>query len=287
MSTIIITGANGFIGSELVNYFHKKGDKVITFSRKKSNKFPEDVEFCEYDLLQAPNEEPFSRADYIIHTAFQIYSNEVKNSSEINFAGTKRLLELSEKYGLKKFVYFSTFSAHAGARSQYGLSKLEIEKLFDPARHLVLKPGLVLGNGGLFFALRNLIASKKIIPVFAGGQQPVQTIDVADIVKIIDIAFTKNISGIFPLGHPQVLSMKDINIAIAGMSGKKIKFFSIPYALGFFMLSIADLLHIKLPISKENLRGLKYGISYDTSTLKDIFNFELRNCSQSFESLKK
>ncbi len=285
MATIIITGANGFIGNELVNYFHSKGNKVMAFARQKHEEMPDGVEFFNYDLSQPPPEEPFMHADYVIHTAFQIFSTKTKNASSINLKGTQQLLELSEKYNIKKFVYFSSFSAHEGAHSQYGLSKLEIEKTIDITKHIVLKPGLVLGKGGLFNAIRNLISGSSIIPVFAGGKQKVQTVYINDLMRLIEIAFEKNISGTFPLGEKKPLTMKELNKAIAGMSGKKIKFISIPYSIGFLILSVANFLHIKLPISKENIRGLKYGITYDTSVIKDIFGFELRNYDQSLKEL--
>lgn len=286
MSTIIITGANGFIGKELIKYFYSKDNKIIAFARKKPEHIPDDVEFFNYDLSMNPPEEPFSRADFIIHAAFLPYSLKNKNSSEINLTGTKQLLQLTKKYSLKKFVYFSSFSAHQNTRSNYGISKFEIEKIFDQSVDLILKPGLVLGNGGIFNSLRKIISSSKIIPVFAGGNQKVQTICIHDLIKIIDIALEKNITGIFPVANENILTMKEINLAIAKQAGKNIKLMSIPYAIGFIILSIAGFFKINLPISKENLLGLKYGITYDTKYIKKVFNIDLLSFEKCIKEIR-
>jgi nucleoside-diphosphate-sugar epimerase len=287
MATIIITGANGFIGSELLKYLHSAGNKIIALARTKPFECPSDVDFQEYNLLSEVSDEPFKTADFIIHTAYQKYTAECINASEINLKGTQKLLEMSRRHGLKKFVYLSSFSAHSKALSEYGKSKFKIENIFDPAIDLVLKPGLVLGNGGLFLQMMNILKTRKVIPVFSGGKQLVQTIYIYDLISCIENGLNLNVSGVFPLAEKVPITMKELNQAIAEVLGKKIKICSIHYRLVFLAVSLAELFKMKIPVSRENLLGLRHGITYDTSGVEKVFHIPIRPCKESLKLLVK
>ena len=65
--TIIITGANGFIGEYLVNSFFRKGWKVKAFVHSVPKNRLEGVEYIEYDLEKSPNANDFTSVDYLVH----------------------------------------------------------------------------------------------------------------------------------------------------------------------------------------------------------------------------
>lgn len=286
MTTIIITGANGFIGNELLRHLHSTGNKMYAFARAKPSECSEDIEFCEYSLESDIPEEPFKTADFIIHTACQKYSAASVKASEVILKGTQKLLEMSRRYGLKKFVFLSDFSAHSKALSEYGKSKFKIEKIFDPAVDLTLKPGLVLGNGGLFFQMMNSIKSRKVIPVFSGGKQLVQTIYIHDLVACIENGLNANVCGAFPLAEKIPVTFKVLNLAIAEVLGKKIKIRSIHYRLIFLVVSLAEVFNIKIPVSRENLLGLRHGITYDTTGVEEIFQVQIKSFKESLKLLR-
>lgn len=112
--TIIITGANGFIGTELVAFFEKKGFKIKAFVRKVNKKDTTNISYVKYELGKpVENESVFEHADYLIHCAFSKF-NENNNSDAINIEGTKYLIEMARKYSLK-MIFLSSFSAHPKA----------------------------------------------------------------------------------------------------------------------------------------------------------------------------
>lgn len=285
MATIIITGANGFIGNELVQYLSSKGHAIRALSRTRPAGLPENVTFYEYDLAAEPPEEPFINADALIHCAYVKYSNQQKNAHKINRSGTWRLLETSRRNEIKKFIYFSSFSSHAGSLSHYGKSKYEIEKIFDTARDLILKPGMVLGKRGTYANLQQVILSRPIIPVFGDGQQPVQTIYIDDLLACIDRALEYNISGNFPLAEKEILPLKDAVKIIAETAQKKIRIVHIPFSLALGLVKFARLLNLKFPVSRENLLSLKSNISFDTSHTEDVFNVKIRPFRESLRFL--
>jgi nucleoside-diphosphate-sugar epimerase len=73
------------------------------------------------------------------------------------------------------------------AVSEYGKTKLAIEKMLDPRKDLILKPGLVLGHGGLFGSILRMIRSLPILPLVDGGSQPLQAVDIEDLAKCVEV----------------------------------------------------------------------------------------------------
>ncbi|HNW71107.1 MAG TPA: NAD(P)-dependent oxidoreductase [Bacteroidales bacterium] len=285
MATIIITGANGFIGSELVRYLSAKGHAIRALSRSKPAGLPENVTFYEYDLSTEPPEEPFIMADALIHCAYVKYSPQQKNAHALNRSGTYRLLETSRRNEIKKFIYFSSFSSHAESLSHYGQSKFEIEKIFDNSRDLILKPGLVLGKRGTYANLQQVILSRRIIPVFGDGRQPVQSIYIDDLLACIGHALEYNICGTFPLAEKEILPLEAAVKIISETARKKTNIVRIPFSLALGIIKLAGMFNLKFPVSRENLLSLKSDISYDTSKTEEVFKVNIRPFRESVKEL--
>lgn len=275
---IIITGANGFIGAELVNYFTERQYPVFALCRTKPAKLPAGAVFVKYNLLDEEiNEEVIGRADIVIHCAYVKYSKKQKDADMINIEGTRRLLKFSRKFNIKKFIFLSSFSAHHDAISHYGKTKLQIENSFDTEKDLILKPGLVLGNGGFFNDIKNIILRNKFIPLLAGGKQPVQTIHINELASIIQKGIEEDISGIYAVAEPEAIRMKTLYKVISANLGSEKVYINIPYWSADLLISLADIFHVKIPVSKENIRGLKKSRVYDISDTIARFNFKPAN----------
>ena len=114
---IFVTGATGFIGSNLVRQLVKNGYEVHALVRKGStHPFLHNlkIEKKEGDLFDIPLsslEKYCEPCDAIIHLAAMISFNEKDSRSlyEINVHGTKKILSVAEKQK-KKIVYVSSGS---------------------------------------------------------------------------------------------------------------------------------------------------------------------------------
>jgi nucleoside-diphosphate-sugar epimerase len=131
--TVIITGASGFLGSALVEYFKQQGWQVIALVRNAGGYSAPGVTYVEYDLSKPFDDSVFAGADYLVHAAYVKYDSKNPDALKINLDGAKRLLKASRQHKLKKNVFISSMSAHSGAESVYGKQKLAVEKLFKGA----------------------------------------------------------------------------------------------------------------------------------------------------------
>ena len=224
----MVTGGAGFIGSHIVGDLVKMGVETVSidnyFAGKHSNLehltgFPNFTE-VECDVTDLANLETcFPGVEVVFHQAASkktICLNDPRRDLQINAEGTFNLLELSKKYGIKKFVHASTGSVYGEAvylpqdekhplvpTSYYGVSKLAGEKYVNAFEHLfgldttVLRYFHVYGPrqessdvGGVVSIFVRLMLAGKPITIFGDGTQQRSFTYVGDVVKANLLAAT-------------------------------------------------------------------------------------------------
>ncbi len=115
---ILITGANGFIGSYIANFFLQKDCHVIATSRQfhESTKILLDrASLFSLDVLDAEQMNKVTvDADIIIHTATanDILSRHALKGIELSAIGTKNILDFAVRNKISKCVVFSTLQVY-------------------------------------------------------------------------------------------------------------------------------------------------------------------------------
>ncbi len=112
---ILITGANGFLGSAITKLAIKKNFKVNVLVRKNSNcqnleKFVSKINFFYGDLRDISSlHEPIKNSDIIFHVAadYRLWSKKPSELYDSNVYGTENILSIVNKFN-KKFVYTSS-----------------------------------------------------------------------------------------------------------------------------------------------------------------------------------
>jgi nucleoside-diphosphate-sugar epimerase len=249
-----ITGANGFIGSALVQYLENAGYPVITLTRKKYGRKNGQERF--YDLQQPPAADLLTGVDILIHCAV-IWAASQVDAVQLNYTGTEKLIHCARSNGVKKIIFISSVSAHEEAISSYGKGKLRTESLFDLQKDVVLRCSLVIGPGGLFGRMLHHALSKRIIPLFYKGRQRVQVISIDDIQQSILTIIRENMAGCYILANRQHITYRSIFQTIARVYKKRIIFIPVPVSIVQLFIHITSRLKIPFPINKENIQGLK------------------------------
>jgi NADH dehydrogenase len=261
---VIITGASGFLGSHLVHHFVAHGWKVVGLVRnpQKMPKQP-NVTYRKYDVSKPFDDTLFVGVSYLVHAAK--YDPMLPDAMEVNIEGAKRLIAASRKYKLKKNVFMSTMSAHEDAVSAYGKQKLAVEKLFNTRQDVILRSGLIVGNGGIVKQMATFMQHRRMVPLIGGGHQPLQIVAVQDLATIIERALTlPRISGTIVTATPKVYSYKSFYQAIAKELGIKVLYVPVPFSLLLAAFRLARLLHVPLSMNEDNLLGLKMLRSADS-----------------------
>ena len=189
-NAIAITGATGFLGRRFAEAFRSHGWDVRALVRD-----PASVEggfLC--DLPERIDPGGLAGARVLVHCAYATRAKRLAEARPVNEEGTRNLLAAARAAGVERTVFLSTTSAHAESGSYYGKSKFALESHFD----LALRSGLVLAaeGGGLFERLRETVRRSRLIPVFGGGRQVVQTVHLDDLCAVLRAAIDAELSGV-------------------------------------------------------------------------------------------
>ncbi len=282
--TIAVTGANGFIGSCLVEYFAGKDWQVRALQRKPGATEQNNVTYHQFSLGEPLDEKDFNGIDWLVHSAYQVYSAKNRDADRINREGTNDLIRVCRKNDIN-IIFLSSFSAHEEAESHYGRSKLEVETLFDLQRDTVLRLGLVLGNAGLFSNTVDITRKLKIIPLIDNGSQPVQILLLDDLCRIIEKLTDSKLSGKYNVATTEIYTIRDLYKQVADQLHLKRFFVPFPLILLQLIVGVIELLRIPIGIDSENVLGLKHMRSFETKEDLEALGIKLSALKQSIESL--
>lgn len=191
---ILVTGANGFVGKELVKFLSEHDLTAITRS---DSSFDEKIEVINFDLEDLLlGEQLEGTYDTVVHLAGRAHKlndqsqNPLNEFRKINKDVTIELAKQLANRGMKRFVFISSIGVNGSSsqnsspftenskehpHSDYAISKFEAEKelkkLSNPMNFelVIIRPPLVYGKNapGNFGKLVSLV--KKQIPLPFGS----------------------------------------------------------------------------------------------------------------------
>jgi nucleoside-diphosphate-sugar epimerase/predicted dehydrogenase len=269
---ILVTGAAGFIGGEVVSAALATGHEVQTLARRDWTG-PPHVPLRHRFFGRLPLDLPagcLEGADAVVHCAAVSDPSE-RRSHAVNVVGTLALASAAREAGARTFVFLSSQSARPDTASPYGRSKHEAERqllLLQGLEVVVLRPGLVCGPGGLFGRMAGLVRSLPAVPVLAGGSI-VQPILVDDLTRAILCCLEESrhlAGGVYGLGEEPGTTLRGMLGLIArevAPPGKLL--LSVPTAPLAVAVRAAEALRIPLPINSANLTGARAVQRMDTA----------------------
>jgi len=214
---ILVSGGAGLIGSHTVELLARRGHTVAVVDNFSTGKcenlaeFPGDVYVCDINdmklLDRCFNE---FRPEAVLHLAAQSAISTAwenpKKDLRVNGVGTLNMLELSKKYGVRKFVFSSTSAVYQENRhswfgmsekwtkcnpsTPYGISKLSAEHYIRAMfpNHIILRYGNVYGERQVSIGENQLVArafnhfmTGADFAVFGHGNQKRDFVYVGDI----------------------------------------------------------------------------------------------------------
>jgi nucleoside-diphosphate-sugar epimerase len=123
MSRVLVTGAQGFIGTHLVNLLHTRGYQVRAGVRDTaaSRNWPIDTEIVSYDPGSAENDydKLLVNVDTVVHLAgiAHRYNVEEADYFRINSRGSCTLARESVLRGVTRFIFLSSVKVHGESSS--------------------------------------------------------------------------------------------------------------------------------------------------------------------------
>lgn len=266
-TVIGVTGANGFIGRNIVTRLLKEGFKVVSLQRTIPSPCNQETRIFDLSKLETINRELLCGIDILIHTAALVHKPQadIKLYKTMNFEATKKLYELSTDLNIKKFIFLSTVGIYGktsypypidinfpvSPKSEYGVSKLDSENYLlhkkrdreeqeSPIISIFRLP-LVVGKNapGNYGLLEKLSKLKFPLPFgSANNQRTVVSVDMLVDIITQGCQNLNNHLGINLLGNDIPISTKQLIISFRDENGLKPNLFPIPKLFMKFFLSL-------------------------------------------------
>jgi len=212
ISTITITGANGFVAKNLRNFLSKNHIKVIAIARKTFQKHHTETAVYSKTLLEKGLQNKLRNCDALVHL-IGIGKQSSKYNFEDNVDLTKNMIKTCKKSGIKKIVYISGLGVTKNSRSDYFISKYKAEQeiINSGLDYTIFRSSYIVGKKDYLskFILKQIKKGIVIIP--GSGKYHLQPIFVEDVAKIIveSISEKKFSNKILDLVGPEIIKFED------------------------------------------------------------------------------
>ena len=315
---ILVTGATGFLGSELVRQLLQNGQKVRALKRD-SSKIPrilkdqDAIEWVNADLLDYYSlEDAVQGIDKVYHCAALISFDpgNKKRMLKVNVEGTVNLLNVCVANNIEKFLHVSSVAAVGDSKkgelitekhhwelgagqSSYSISKYESEmEVFRAAaeglKTVIVNPAIIIGkeagsegSGQIFETINRGLS---YYPDGSFGY-----VDVSDVASAMIALMESNISNERFIVSAENWTYRDLFTEIATKLGKQPPKIAVqPWMLEFARLGagiITLLTGKRYGLTKDTVRTAFKKQNYSNEKIKKALNLEFKSVKDSISAI--
>jgi len=287
MSTnVLVTGATGFVGFELITKLDRAGFSITGTSRRQFDGPFKSLQLKSFsDLSGCP--ELFNDIEAVIHCAARAHimkdavPDPLAEYRKVNVEGTLNLARQAAKAGVSRFIYISSIKVNGEQTPQgmpftaddvpapedpYGVSKLEAENgLHEIASEtgmevVIIRPPLVYGSGvkGNFASMIKLV--EKGFPLPLGSIHNKRSLVALD--NLVDLIITcidhpAAANQVFLAGDGQDVSTTELLRGVGRAMGKRARLIPVPAGMLMFGAGLLG----KKAVAQRLLGSLQVDIS--------------------------
>jgi nucleoside-diphosphate-sugar epimerase len=243
VSSILVTGAAGVLGSRLVHKLAASGQSVRALV-KPGDPCMHRLDGVRCDIREGDIEHAatlasaFDGIDTVYHLAAVILSPDATVFERVNRKGTAHMVAGAAAAGVKHFVYVSSASVTYPRRTRYAESKLAGEALVKAERrfvHTIVRPTLVYeDNGGQEFLLfQQYLERFPVIPFIGDGRARKRPVHAQDIVEgLAAIAGNPRSHGqTYNFSGADSVSIRELAELMLARRGQRRRFLHLPVSL--------------------------------------------------------
>lgn len=250
---LLIIGANGFIGTHLISVAAARNIEVVALSRRGVR--PDGVvQAFAWSFGQQVPEGACKCVDCVIHLAHDF---DGETGARRTIQSTLAIASQLQAAGVRRQLFFSSYSAGEHASSLYGRTKFALEQELKRRVNLVVvRPGLVLGEGGIYGRIRKWARILPFVPLPDGGWGKVPVIRVEKLCELtLKLSLDPSPPAEVNLFEHELKSLRELVLDAAAEVGRRPWILPIPAAFLIRILILVARLDVPLPVNADNLAG--------------------------------
>jgi len=275
MSTILVTGGSGFVGSYVIPELIDGGHRVVALVRDDASggrilrrldaARRGAVELRRGDVTR-PDTLPaaLEGIDAIVHlVAIARDRNGGADLRSVNTEGTRNVVEAARTAGVRRLVHQGALGVRDDPSLQYASSKAKAEALVAVSGldWTILKPSLMWGpRDGFFNIVADLVrVSPGVVPVPGDGNARFQPLAIADMARIVRATLERpeTIGGRYELGGPRYWTYREITGEVLRGMGRRRAIVPMPLPIIRLIAAAAEAVRLPFPVATDQLRQLR------------------------------
>ena len=286
---ILVTGATGFVGSEVVRRASLRGWRVRGLARR-PHLAPTLGRLPHVELFRGSATDPgdlqqaMENVTTVLHLVGIIVQTREQSFHDAHVEATRAVLEAAERAGVSRFVHMSALGVEAGRHvSEYYRTKWQGEELVraSPLDTTIFRPSLVFGPEDDFFNRFAKIARwSPVVPLPLGGRTRFQPVWVGDVAECFLQAgrMSHAPEPVYDLAGPEVLTLAEVVRAVQRMTGRPRPTPTVPASLLRLVATVGERVLPRPPVTVDQLKMMALdNVSNSTALGVLLRDFEIEH----------
>ena len=279
---VLVTGASGFIGRQLVPSLLSSGHRVRALVRDADRYEPPDgVSTFEGDLLEGGTfEDALTDVDVVYYLIHSMGAGSGFASRDRNAA--RNLSEAASAAGVSRVVYLSGLGVDSDALSAHLRSRHEVERVLSRGEFdlTVLRAAIIVGEGSASFRLVRQLSGRlpvMVTPRWVSTRvQPIAIVDVIEyLVSVLEIPETAGKT--YEIGGPEVLTYREVLVETGRLSsGRKPIIVPVPFLTprlsAYWVALVTD---VPTSVAYPLIHGMTTDVVVTDDRIRDVVPIEL------------
>lgn len=216
--TVLVLGAHGFIAGFVIAALRARGWRVLRGVRDPARILQADERLCDFAAMTAAEDwrEALKGVDAVVNAAGILRERGRQTFEAIHVAAPLALAQACVAAGVRRFVQISALGRPEDGDFIASKHRFDAALLALPLSAAVLRPSVVYSASGSYGGsslLRALAALPVAHAVPGDGRWPIQPIAAEDLGELVARAVEGDATGLFEVGGPEVLSLRDYQAA--------------------------------------------------------------------------
>jgi len=283
-TSVLVTGATGFVGRRVTAHLLREGFRVLALVRPGSRQrgdLPDGITVADGDVRDAGAVDEAARGcTAVIHLVGILRARGSQTYQAIHVDGTANVVSACLRAGVRRLVHMSALGVGRGTDTGYFRTKEAAERCVRDSGldWTIVRPSVIHGPHGAFMIqMAQMVAGFGPVPLVGRGDQTVQPVWVEDVARVFVAALGRDatVGRTYDVGGPDVLTLRQFYRTLSRvLLGREKRLMPVPTFAVRAGAWLAAHLMANPPVAPDEVRMLLAARPCDIGPMTEAFGVE-------------